>query len=96
MDKENVKKFSSERHGELLSILKVRFEKNMKRHKDLEWTKIQARLEANAEKIWSLSEMERTGGEPDVVGYDKTTGEYIFIDCSVESPKDRQESLLRP
>lgn len=75
---------------ELLSVLKIRFEKNMNRHKDLEWAKIQARLEANAEKLWSLNEMERTGGEPDVVGYDKKTGEYIFFDCSAETPKGRR------
>ena len=75
---------------ELLGALKARFEKNMQRHKGLEWTKIQVRLEANPEKLWSLSEMERTGGEPDVVGHDKKTGEYIFYDCSAESPKDRR------
>jgi hypothetical protein len=75
---------------ELLKVLKARFEKNMNRHQGLEWAKIQARLEANAEKLWSLSEMERTGGEPDVVGHDKKTGEYIFYDCSAESPKDRR------
>jgi hypothetical protein len=70
--------------------LKARFEKNMKHHKGLEWAKIQAKLEANPEKLWSLNEMETTGGEPDVVGYDKKTGEYIFYDCSAESPKDRR------
>jgi hypothetical protein len=75
---------------ELLKVLKARFEKNMNRHQGLEWAKVQARLEANAEKLWSLSEMERTGGEPDVVGHDKKTGEYIFCDCSAESPKDRR------
>ena len=75
---------------ELLSALKARFEKNMKRHKNLEWAKVQAALEANAGKLWSLSEMERTGGEPDVVGYDKGKGEYIFYDCSAESPKGRR------
>jgi hypothetical protein len=74
---------------ELLGALKARFEKNMNRHKGLEWAKVKARLEANAEKLWSLSEMERTGGEPDVVGHDKKTGEYIFYDCSPESPKGR-------
>src|SRR6186713_715921 len=73
----------------LLSTLKARFEKNMNRHKGLEWAKVQSRLEANAEKLWSLQEMERTGGEPDVVSQDKKTGEYIFFDCSAESPKDR-------
>jgi hypothetical protein len=75
---------------ELLKALKARFEKNMNRHEGLEWAKVQAKLEANTEKLWSLNEMERTGGEPDVVGYDKTTGEYIFCDCSAESPKGRR------
>ncbi|MDB5109976.1 MAG: hypothetical protein JWR67_1090 [Mucilaginibacter sp.] len=84
------KDLSPEQCEELLKILKTRFEKNMNRHKDLEWVKVQAKLEANTEKLWSLNEMERTGGEPDVVGYDKKTGEYIFYDCSVESPKDRR------
>ena len=74
----------------LLSVLKVRFEKNMNRHKTLEWAKVRAKLEANADKLWSLNEMERTGGEPDVVGHDKKTGEYIFYDCSAESPKGRR------
>jgi hypothetical protein len=78
------------RREELLRTLKARFEKNMNRHKDLEWAKVQARLEANAEKLWSLHEMERTGGEPDVVGHDKKTGEYIFYDLSDESPKARR------
>jgi hypothetical protein len=75
---------------ELLRVLKARFEKNMNRHKGLEWAKVQAKLEGNTEKLWSLNEMERTGGEPDVVGYDKKTGEYIFCDCSAESPKGRR------
>lgn len=75
---------------ELLRILKARFEKNMNRHEGLEWAKVQAKLEANAEKLWSLSEMERTGGEPDVVGLDERTGEYIFYDCSAESPIGRR------
>jgi hypothetical protein len=75
---------------ELLSALQARFEKNMNRHEDLEWAKVKAKLEANPEKLWSLSEMERTGGEPDVVGHDKKTGEYIFFDCSPESPKGRR------
>ena len=75
---------------ELLKALKARFEKNMDRHKGLDWTKIQTKLEANTEKLWSLSEMERTGGEPDVVGHDKKTGEFIFYDCSTESPKGRR------
>jgi hypothetical protein len=86
----NKKKLSLEQREELLSILKKRFEKNMNRHKGLDWTDVEARLEDNAEKFWSLSEMERTGGEPDVVGYDKKTDEYIFYDCSAESPKDRR------
>jgi len=75
---------------ELLRALKTRFEKNMNRHKGLEWAKVQAKLEANTEKLWSLNEMERTGGEPDVVGYDKKAGEYIFHDCSAETPKGRR------
>ena len=84
------KKLSPEQRDELLKILKARFEKNKNRHKGLEWAKIQAKLEANAEKLWSLNEMEIAGGEPDVVGHDKKTGEYIFYDCSVESPKGRR------
>ena len=84
------KKLSSEKREELLRALKARFEKNMNRHKGLEWTEVQAKLEANTEKLWSLNEMERSGGEPDVVGHDKKTGEYIFYDCSAESPKDRR------
>src|SRR5262245_50415994 len=86
----NKKKLSPEQREELLSALKARFEKNMNRHKGLEWAKVQARLEAHAGKLWSLNEMERTGGEPDVVGHDKKTGEYIFYDCSAESPKGRR------
>ena len=84
------KKLSVEQREELLMALKARFEKNMSRHKGLEWAKVQAKLEANTEKLWSLNEMERTGGEPDVVGQDKKTGEYIFFDCSEESPKGRR------
>ncbi len=84
------KKLASEQRKEFLKALKARFEKNMNRHKGLEWTKLQERLEANAEKLWSLNEMERTGGEPDVVGFDKKAGEYIFYDCSAETPKDRR------
>jgi hypothetical protein len=80
----------SDRQEELLSILKKRFEKNMNRHKDLDWSDIQKKLEANPDKLWSLDEMEITGGEPDVVGHDKKTGEYIFYDCSPESPKGRR------
>src|SRR5580698_7497418 len=86
----NKKDFSPEQRKELLRALKTRFEKTMNRHKGLEWDKVQAKLEANAEKLWSLNEMERTGGEPDVVGHDKKTSEYIFYDCSAESPKDRR------
>jgi hypothetical protein len=85
----NKKKLSPEQRRELLRALKARFEENMNRHKGLEWAKVQARLEANPQKLWSLYEMERTGGQPDVVGYDKRTGEYIFYDCSPESPKGR-------
>ena len=77
-------------HTELLSVLKTRFDKNMNRHKGLEWPKVQAKLEGSPEKLYSLNEMEITGGEPDVVGYDKKTGEYIFYDCSAESPKERR------
>jgi hypothetical protein len=84
------KKLSREQREELLSALKARFEKNMNRHKGLEWAKVQAKLEANTDKLWSLNEMERTGGEPDVVGNDKKAGEYIFYDCSAESPKGRR------
>jgi hypothetical protein len=83
------KELSPKQREELLTALKDRFEKNMNRHKGLEWAKVQARLEASPEKLWSLSEMERTGGEPDVVGHEKRTGEYIFFDCSAESPKGR-------
>ena len=86
----NKKDLPPEQRRELLGALKARFEKNMTHHKGLEWAKVQAKLEANAEKLWSLNEMERTGGEPDVVGHDKNTGEYIFYDCSAESPKGRR------
>jgi hypothetical protein len=85
-----VKDMKAEQREGLLRALKARFEKNMNRHKGLEWAKVQAKLEANTEKLWSLNEMERTGGEPDVVGYDKKTREYIFYDCSAETPKDRR------
>ncbi|MCX6220037.1 MAG: DUF4256 domain-containing protein [Bacteroidia bacterium] len=89
---ENKKELSPEQHKEIISALKARFEKNMNRHKGLEWAKVQARLDppAGGEKLWSLNEMERTGGEPDVVGLDTKTGEYIFYDCSAESPKGRR------
>jgi Protein of unknown function (DUF4256) len=82
-------KLSAERREELLRALKLRFEKNMNRHQGLEWSAVQSKLKANTEKLWSLNEMERTGGEPDVVGHDTKTGEYIFFDCSAESPKGR-------
>jgi len=87
---ETKKDLSPEQYAGLLSILKIRFEKNINRHKGLEWAKVQAKLEANTRKLWSLNEMERTGGEPDVIGHDKRTDEYIFYDCSAESPKDRR------
>jgi Protein of unknown function (DUF4256) len=86
----NKKELSLEQRGELLRALKARFEKNMHRHKDLEWAKVEARLDTNTEKLWSLNEMERTGGEPDVVEYDKKKDEYIFYDCSAESPNGRR------
>ena len=84
------KEMKANQREELLGTLKARFEKNMNRHKGLEWSKVKARLEANPEKLWSLNEMESTGGEPDIVGHDKKTGEYIFNDCSAESPKGRR------
>ena len=84
------KKLSPEQREELLKALKARFEKNMNRHKGLEWAKVRAKLEANTEKLYSVNEMEITGGEPDVVDLDKKTGEYIFYDCSAESPKERR------
>jgi hypothetical protein len=87
---ENKKKLSPEQQQEILKTIKTRFEKNKNRHSDLEWTKIEAKLEAHPEKLWSLHEMESTGGEPDVVGYDTKTDEYIFYDCSPESPKGRR------
>ncbi|WP_268846194.1 DUF4256 domain-containing protein [Flavobacterium aestivum] len=90
---ENKKELSSEQSSVLLKTLKNRFEKNKNRHKDLEWDNVQAKLEVNSgnnEKLWSLNEMEKTGGEPDVVGYDEKTDEYLFYDCSAESPKGRR------
>lgn len=84
------KKLSAEQHEILLKTLKARFEKNMNRHKDLEWSVIQTKLETNSEKMWSLNEMEKTGGEPDVVGHDKKSGEYFFYDCSAETPEGRR------
>jgi len=87
---ETKKELSPEQREELLEVLKARFEKNMNRRKGLEWAKVKAKLEAHTEKLWSLNEMEITGGEPDVVGHDKKTGDYIFFDCSAESPKGRR------
>jgi len=87
---QRVKDMNAKQREEPLGTLKARFEKNMNRHEGLEWAKVQAKLEADPEKLWSLSEMERTGGEPDVVGYDQKTGEYIFYDCSAESPNGRR------
>lgn len=89
MTKENLE-LSLERREELLSVLKNRFEQNMNRHDGMEWMSVQARLEVNSEKLWSLYEMEKTEGEPDVIGYDKENDEYIFYDCSAESPKGRR------
>lgn len=88
----NKKELPQDQHEELLTVLKARFEKNMNRHKGIEWAKVRAKLDpvCAGEKLWSLNEMERTGGEPDVVGFDKKTGEYIFYDCSAESPKGRR------
>jgi hypothetical protein len=88
--KSNKKQLSAEQHAELLTALKARFEKNMKLHKGINWADVEEKLQANTDKLWSLNEMERTGGEPDVVGHDKKTGEYIFYDCSAESPKGRR------
>src|SRR6218665_3281153 len=88
--KSNKKQLSSTVQKELLDTLKARFAKNMNRHKGLEWTAIETKLLANPEKLWSLDEMETTGGEPDVTGHDKKTGEYIFTDCAAESPKGRR------
>lgn len=84
------KNLSPKQSEELLKTLKTRFEKNLTRHKGIEWTKVEAKLKKNNDKLWSLNEMERTGGEPDVIGYDRKTGEYIFYDCSAESPKGRR------
>lgn len=88
--KDNKRALSMEQCEELLSALKERFEKNKNRHEGLEWSKVQTKLEANPDKLWSLDDMESTGGEPDVVGYDQKTDEYIFYDCSAESPKGRR------
>ncbi|CAM3482946.1 DUF4256 domain-containing protein [Marinicrinis lubricantis] len=88
--KNHNKELSPEQREQLITILKSRFEKNLNRHEGMAWAEVQSKLEANADKLWSLSEMERTGGEPDVVGYDSQTDEYIFFDCSAESPKGRR------
>lgn len=87
---DNKRMLSSEEYKNLLEILKERFEKNMNRHKGMEWDEVQEKLKDNTEKLWSLYEMERTGGEPDIIGYDEETGEYVFYDCSAESPKGRR------
>src|SRR5437764_693736 len=84
------KKLSTAERDKLLTILADRFEKNMKRHKGIEWAKVLEKLQASTDKLWSINEMEKTGGEPDVIGYDKKSGEYTFCDCSAESPKDRR------
>ncbi len=90
MAKKNSNELSSKQQEELIKILKVRFEKNRNRHKSIEWNKVQTKLVAHPEKLWSLNEMEKTGGEPDIVGFDKKTNEYIFFDCSAESPAGRR------
>ena len=92
----DIKKLSASQSEALMGILRTRFEKNVNRHKGLKWSDIQAKLEANPEKLWSLDEMEETGGEPDVVGFDKKTGEYIFYDCAPESPKGRRSICYDP
>src|SRR5690242_4865144 len=94
--KSNEKKLSATQHNGLLSVLKTRFEKNMGRHKNIQWIKVQERLEASSHKLAALDEMELTGGEPDVVGLDKKTGECIFFDCSAESPKERRSLCYDP
>lgn len=86
------KSLTSEEKETILSVLKTRFDKNTNRHKDINWLKVQEKLEANQEKLWSINEMEKSGGEPDVVSYDKNTNEYTFIDCSIESPKGRRST----
>jgi len=96
MGKQTKRKLSAEQSKELLSILKKRFEQNMNRHKGIAWAAVEARLKGNAAKLWSLNEMEQTGGEPDVVGYDKKTGEYLFYDCSPETPQGRRSICYDP
>ena len=93
---QKAKELKAKQREEFLNALKDRFEKNMNRHKGLEWAKVQAKLEANNEKLWSINEMERTGGEPDVIGHDKKTGKYVFYDCSAGKSQKPQKSLLRP
>jgi hypothetical protein len=88
-DAKTKKEFSSKQRDELLATLKARFDKNMNRHKGIDWSKVKVKLESNPEKLWSLNEMEKTGGEPDVIGQDKKTAEYVFFDCSPETPKGR-------
>ena len=88
--KSNSKKLSTKEQAELLKVLKARFEKNTSRHKGIDWAKVEAKLEAQPEKLWTLQQMEETGGEPDVVGHDKKSGEFIFFDCSAETPKGRR------
>jgi hypothetical protein len=92
MNKSEKKKLTADQTNELIKILRTRFEKNMKRHKGIDWDKVQAKLEAHPSKLWSLEEMEISGGEPDVVSYDKKTGEYVFYDCSPETPKGRRST----
>ncbi len=92
----NRKELSLEQQENLLNELKIRFEKNMNRHKNIEWAKVQIKLKNNPKKLWSLNEMEKTGGEPDVIGYNKKTDEYIFYDCSKESPKNRRSICYDP
>jgi len=92
----NKNKLSAEERDKLLKVLKARFEKHMNRHKGIDWAKVQAKLEANTGKLWSLNAMETTGGEPDVVGYDKKKDEYIFYDCAAESPKGRRSICYDP
>jgi len=89
-------KLTAEHRSEIILALRARFEKNMNRHKSIKWSEVQAKLEANPAKLWSLNQMEITGGEPDIVGYDKKTGEYIFYDCSVESPAGRRSICYDP
>src|SRR5690606_25079671 len=90
------KQLSAEDKKKLISVLKTRFEKNMKRHKGIDWEKVEAKLQSSPAKLWSLNEMEESGGEPDVIGFDKKTGEFIFCDCSAESPKGRRSICYDP